>query len=706
MPVIHARVVAVRPETQTVDIIPNVSYLDYTLNKEDISITRDVPYCTEISSDQFLPYEWNLMKDLPSQQLKDQLKTIGESFAFGRAKNPAYLEFIHDRFHREKGSHYKVSSGGIFYRPQEGSIALYDTDINTVIGFVSAYSYFAKSGSRSRLVGNPPYEPEFDPAYHEKLAKQGVDLEEIAKISQESLGYDSKIDVRKRYNDSLEKKRKLNPSVSYEGNTDEASYRLLNKLQYPTQSPYQYWAETEEAHIEDLSEAYIKRRRNEYKRLNEIYQLSLKKEYTSLIQKRDVATRQNEPEIPIFEDNEVADIENEIISMSNLHLDDELIYSQLVSKQELKAKDQGLYKFFLYRTEDEDKGDVLDVHVQPESGIKHLRDGRVMIFTDLKSTHADLSKPLSPDEYYNETLESSYYDTIKEYGDIVDAWKDKIVSDATPTDLEYQFERYNLRTPTVDEVRTVSFLDERGSYAVFADSYIELSSDTQYGGWFLQKYSKGSLLAREYTRKITFCPFDVLRKVIHEDPDALQIDHNLENGKYIYEVHTDDYIKEGTDVTEAPLIAFGSYREHHKAIRSIAFDVSSVDPSTSYQSGMYVGVGKDSTDNDVSSMSDGGLVYLYAGKGSMGGTYDDTITPATSRQSGRIIIEAGEIDLRCERLLIGGKRLDQMDKLNELHPGPTILSAIPWFGSIAEKVGHLLKNIYPVRIDFNKKNLK
>jgi hypothetical protein len=208
---------------------------------------------------------------------------------------------------------------------------------------------------------------------------------------------------------------------------------------------------------------------------------------------------------------------------------------------------------------------------------------------------------------------------------------------------------------------------------------------------------------REYKRTIVSLPFDLISKWSDTKPNLLHFDHNMNNGQCVFNVSTNNNIREGTWGVESPLLGIKSYRTYCQSVQSFVIETKRTG-GKAHSAGVYIGQGKEGTGD--SSMYDGGLVLIKAGGAQpAGGTQADALKKATVNGLGRIVLDAHEIQLKCNRFLVGEVRDDQKTKLHDLGLGKVMLSLVPIMGAGLRNVGHALFSWFPVRNAFDLKDI-
>jgi hypothetical protein len=693
------RVVAVNPETQTVDILRESHYTQWVEGNlaETVSIIEGVPYGSPNIQDYGLPYVWGFLK---SNDIKinnffyNSVNNYGPNFHFGRNASPAYFKQIHEKYYKGKGSNPKTVTGGTAFRPSEGSLALYYVEANVIIGFVGTSAYAA-------LIRDPYVAPNtkdttagsiFDRGYQEILemeeGNKEEDFENIIRGSHSTLGYHSTLKLK------IEDEKRL---------IDEYGPPDYRHNTYPVMSPYVYHQNINMAHPEELVDQYRRFKQNEYKRLSDIYNTSVE-DIRTKAKKGSVLPNLYDSTL-LFDDGFEYNPTKHFVSFSNMSLDNEDIFENY--GEEIDGDAQFAYEDVNY-------------HIAPESGIKHFRDGKILIYADTYNTFADFTKPTNYEEYFKENFEDSEFynktswtSPLEEYRANNENYVKYLLGEDVSEDFLYKFDQYNADKFEIEGEREIVSFDERGAYIVVDSVYTEISSDTRKGGYLFFKSSKKYDLAREYEKKTVFCGFETLNQIlginktgtstITNSSGTYCFEHNLDS-KYAYEVLTDSKIQEGTQALETPLYGVKTFREHHLSIESIALE-SKRSGGLPHNAGVYIGSSRQGSFASENNINDGGCVYIRAGiTNPVGGDLISTTMWPESNQGGRIVLDAHEIQLNANRILFGQTRMDQELKMSQINLASFLLNLIPAEGQTVSKVGDLIYQKYPIQNKFSMRN--
>jgi len=729
------RVVAVYPENQTVDLVPSMYYQGFESDSsvKTGAIIHKVPYISSSISDQGSIYEWTrlLAKDV-NKSFENNSKQYKQSFAFGHFRNPAYFKFTYENYYKNKGTNPKNISGGVTYRPEEGSLAIYDSDLGMVLGFTSGDMSIINPIPNIAANDIPP---EFNMGYHTALINihkmKDIIPGFIASFAS-SIGYYKTLQIKDEVS-FMETNRDASKD-SYPRDIDALSLSPLQSGNYPIVPNNLWWQSLQTAHAEPLTPSYIRGKQDEFKRLCDVYGLQTKvKGYINRAFKPREYLSTIDPTYPLFtsaSDFAKFNPKTNTLSISNFWLGDRNIFDNFVTDDDVKKNiasyKQKTYKeaTSLFKYEDD-----TDVHIIPESGIRHSRDGKIHIFADVSRTHADNTKPLDFSEFYNQSSDFynniySYYKTyLHNFKSVYSSNAGELYSDSSVLGVnKYYFDTFRLDTPEKLGKKQINSVAERGSYFTIDPSYIELSSDSVKGGFLLLKSSRSYEWHREYCKSTIMMPFETFRTHLAENSNVyLNFDHpanGQQTDNFCYQIFTNDKIREGTWALEAPLVGTKSWRTYNKAIRSYVIEVEE-GGAVSHSAGIYVGVSNGDS-NDItppsieginldlaadsppptSTTNDGGIVWIRAGAGGMSGTLPDAMTKASESGTGRIILEAGEIEIRTPRFMWGPIRDDQKTRMAKLNLGEVALSLVPAVGQALKNAGKALYQWYPVRNEF------
>lgn len=655
------RVIASYPERQVVDCIDNDSYNIYAqkgLNVDSNQILRNVPYASSLATNYSMPYIWGVLSEEHNDEFDRHLDRYGPSFQFGKLYNPAYYREIHEKYYKGKGTNPKAVTGGVLFKVPEGSLGIYDTDTKAIVGFLSLSGRVAQSRSQYQAPNTKSAPDEFHSSFQEIFGQQEKDILDVLRVSSSSVGYDHRLTLEGDQNRSA---------------IEETHAETVITHTFPAMSPSVHWQETHPAHVEPLSDAYIRLKQNEFKRLNEVYNLSTTGQPNK--------AKREETEVQggdlLFENGVDFQPGTTTLSTANLSLNNPDIFENVVLSDDVT---NGLFKYEEY-----------DAHIVPESGIKHFDDGKIFIYADVYDSFADLAKPLNFEEFYSD--ESTFYSTRSTFKDIIKSSFDWLDSGEVDENMTYAFDEVDLKSADIVGDRQLAFPEDRGSYISVDPSFIELSSDSHKGGWFLSKTSKTYSITREYFKQKVYADYEVFRKGILNE--LLTFEHEIDS-RYSWEILTDDNILEGTFALDAPLYAVRSFRQQQKAIESIVLEVDK-SGSTSHKAGVYIGSMSTADSGDETVTSDGGCVLIRAGMENVsGGNLTSARLSPEANQGGRIVLDAHEIQLNCNRLLVGQQRIDQREKLTDLNLGAILLSLVPVEGSALQKIANLLFVNHPV----------
>jgi hypothetical protein len=561
-----------------------------------------------------------------------------------------------------------VVSGGMSYRPPEGSLAIcvhteYEgSNIIFVIGFVSLSAFYALYQDVDNFESPQTQGTTFSPEYHSQLyAEQGDNIDKIISVSHDSFGHGD---------------------IPYEyGPEDEIPIDQFNKnsllgKHFPVSGSRVIWQITTPAHVENLNTEFIRYKQNEIKRISDIFNLATSGNPNKALLKIEAEDSSVDDKYKLFSNWKQFNPDKTTLSVNNIALDDINIFDNYV----LESTEVGFAKEFAYEE---------PIHIAPESGIKMCRDGKLILYADVYDSFADFNKPTNYAEYFKATstfYKKSFSSGAAEYKANLDG-QYSALSGANPVEaFRYYFKQYKIDKPEEQDNRNINAFDDRGAYMIIDPSYMELSSDSKKGGYFLEKSSRKYSKIREYKKETIYSQYETFQKLLSDKTVAF--DHDR---AYAWELYGDENIREGTYAVDAPLMSLRSFRTHHRALESYVTEVKGI--QNDIYAGVFLGrVSEQGTDRD-----DGGCVMIRAGVGtSVGGTLESAQTRPEENKGGRIVLDAHEIVLNANRIMMGQIRIDQRDKVDELNLGSILLAIVP--DPAIEKIAHLLFTNNPINV--------
>jgi hypothetical protein len=374
---------------------------------------------------------------------------------FGRSFSPAYLKLIHERYYQGKGTHPKVFSGGTSFRPAEGSLAVGIRDsqsgklMRIVVGFVSISAYIALFGTKVPFDAPSVKEnvgEEFQRGYQDEW--ESGNFPNAFRAAHETMGYGALPFGVEELNLEIDK---ANP-YSVRGAT------------YPVTNPMTYWRNIYPAHVEDLNDEFKRSKQQDFKRISDIFNLATDgKKNRALIEGTPSET--DKPDQGLFNNYQQYHPDQTTLAIQHFALEDTDIYPGYIKGRDIDPPDNATD--FLYK----DGEDKIDVHIAPEAGIKHLRDGKLIIYSDVYESFADFTKPLDHDEYFKDLDDSIFYnkpfDTgTEEYKSNLKAQLRYLQSGTILTPYKYQYDQFENKSPDLMDPRIISPFEDRGSYIV------------------------------------------------------------------------------------------------------------------------------------------------------------------------------------------------------------------------------------------------
>jgi hypothetical protein len=677
------RVISSNPEKQTVDLFDEkFAVWNAQETSDNPTIIPDVPYLSPLINDYNLSYIWGHYEYLKSQGNllpgfidpepnggKSLLDIYGPSFLFGRNFNPAYLKDIHEKYYKGKGTNPKVVSGGMSYRPPEGSLAIcvhteYEgSNIIFVIGFVSLSAFYALYQDIDDFEAPKTQGSTFSPEYQSELYNEtGDNIGEIIGVSHDSFGHGN---------------------IPYDyGEEDENPIDQFNKTSligkhFPVSGSRVVWQITTPAHVENLNTEFIRFKQNEIKRIGDIFNLATSGDPNKALLKTTAEDSSTDTKYRLFSNWKQYNPDKTTLSINNMALDDVNIFDNYVKDS---TETSGFAKEFAYEE---------PVHIAPESGIKMCRDGKLVFYADVYDSFADFNKPTNYDEYFKET--STFYKKTfasgkSEYISNLDSQYAILNGASASETFKYYFRQYKIDNPHEEDSRYIDAFNDRGAYMVIDPSYVELSSDSKKGGYLLEKSSRKYSRAREYEKKVVYSEQSVYRRLLLDQ--TVTFDHDR---AYAWELYGDENIREGTYSVDAPLTIYKSFREYHNVLESSVTEVKGL------KNDIYAGLFMGRMSEQGSDTDDGGCIMLRAGTNTtVGGSLGAAQTRPEENKGGRIVLDAHEIVLNANRIMLGQIRIDQRDKMDELNLGSILLAIVP--DPAIEKIAHLLFTNNPINV--------